>query len=322
MIEVSSCEMSRFKFGFVGAKTKAYNLALIAMEDSPSRFVDLCAGSNIVAYEVRRKFQIPVWTNDPDYHSVCLSKAFLQPNSMEKSGLVVIPQSGAGSRDPTISSFFHHEVINWIDGFAILHSENPLYLSALGTVLRVKATFRGAVFTANTAGLLLTIPILENSIQRFLKRKKDLIILGPPSHPTWGTARSFLDKTESGGTCYIDAPWPNKNGSPATYVTFTKRLNLILLQRPTPFEFYPLGKTGKSKKSEDVYSEILTWVRMAIGKFDRVLLATQSSNYPAFDDLNKILQQKFNIEEIYWQRVFGGHSSRMITEYLFSIKGE
>jgi len=315
MIEITSGKKKKFSFGFHGAKTLAYNLVLVAMKKTPDRFVDLYAGSNIVAYEVRRRFQIPVTTNDVDYHSVCISRTFLNSKKFKEPNLNVIPQYGAGSMDPKISAFFKSEVINWIDGFVKMHSEGPRYLAALGTVLRAQATYRGAMFAGDTASLLLTIPILEKAIFRFAWRKRNLIVPGPPGKSVWGTAIKFLQKTRPGGVCYIDPAWPNSDGSPALYVKFSKYLNQILSQKPTPFDFFPLNK-------KNVQSEILSCLRGAVKKFDQVLLATQSSNYPVFEDLNYCLQKEFNIEEIYYQRVPGRLSQHKITEYLFSIKGE
>ena len=40
------------------------------------------------------------------------------------------------------------------------------------------------------------------------------------------------------------------------------------------------------------------------------------------NDLRKILEQEFEIEEIYYQPVKGRTYNKEITEYLFSIKGE
>lgn len=315
MIEILSRERSKFRFGFRGAKTSAYNLVLAAMKKSPHRFIDLCAGSNLVGYEVRRRFQIPVVTNDPDYNSVCISRAFLQPNSIQQDDRVITPYYGSGSSDPKISSYFHTDVVNWFDGFAKVYADNPLYLAALGTVLRTKATFRGVMFERKTAGMSLTIPILEKAISRFIKHKALYIVPGPPAQSCWGTARMFLEKIEPGGVCYIDCPWPNKNGSDATYVLFAKQINKILLQRETPFEFYSLVRNN-------VLDEVLFWVRKSVSKFEQVLLATQSTNYPEVTELEKILRREFVVEEIYYQPVQGRTYNREITEYLFSINGD
>lgn len=316
LVEVPQAERSDFVFGVRGAKRYAYNLALAALDgNSPSKFVDLCAGSNVVAREIRNRESIPVVTNDVNFLSVCIARSLIDCGSLISNVDAGYSAKGSVSTNPLVLRYFQPTVAAWIDGYVSQFRNEYLMLAALGGIFLRKATFRGATLNAQY-GQRLTVGLLVDEVQRFLKRKILLSRSGPPVTSYWGDGRKLLETIEPGGAVYIDPAWPDLKGT-TSYRTWARQINVILAQ------YEGLVPEVSSWTRTNVMGHVLEWLNIAVEKFCFVLLATQTSNFPTPEELiRQLAGANFKVRSVYIQQLTSTLQHRNVLEYLLCIEGK
>jgi hypothetical protein len=249
---------------------------------------DATSGSNAPMYLAKR-MGLRVRTNDWCHMSYFVSRAVVVANH-EPPNMVSIDPERVVPVPGFVKSLelFPYDVATYIDGVATLAlaHDDPLTLAALAGTLVSGYTYRGMCYDKNWCREA-TLVVFHN---RLLKRRGLLqaaILRDQPEGEAFNLdAEDFVSLPGEHDTLYMDFAWPWTTGAPVdTYDFFSRDISSVLLQKP-------LEKHQFTTK-EDIVPKILAIWKKALGHYNRLILSTQSTNYPPGDQLEEVLLSEF-----------------------------
>lgn len=279
---------------------------------------DATSGSNAPMY-IAKQSGLCVRTNDRCYMSHVVSRAVVTVESEPEQmvDLRTVPAILVEGGYVGSLSLFPDDVAGFMDHavLAAAHVHDFLMLAAIAGTLVSSYTFRGMGFDKNLCrDAKLTMFITQ--LQRRIERLKKAILRDVPAGEAFNlNAEEFVQLPGQHDTLYMDFAWPWHDGTPVvTYDFFSRDISSILLQRD-------LGKfpftTGK-----DILGKILSIWRDALEHYNRLILSTQTTNYPPPEMMQSALEEEFGDQCKYatYYDVVSQQSSKPFRELVYVIE--
>lgn len=304
-----------FSIGYFGAQARFSDNIIELIHPEATRYIDLTAGGCGTPYKVALTKNIPITTNDFGYYSnQCATSVFKEDVSKINikeyllEMLDIEPVEGYltsllnSGWKKTKQGSWSKEMRMYIDGYCIANKDKPLALAALGKSFLGVYSFRGMswVSTTNSKEKIETLSathLINNIIKKFMEFYHYNLALpqGLDHNTSWNDANSFIhtyDKFE-GSHVYMDPAWPwNFASNDNPYFLSSELIPQILLQRNIevrPGLFWEYGQQDR------ILKEVTDWVEIPLSKgAKRVIVNTQSTNYPEPSIVEAHLKTKFN----------------------------
>jgi len=315
-------------------------------DTTASRYIDLTAGGMGVPYNLARNWKIPVTVNDLSFYSYICGIAVFEHMArfadyddrlFRDIYSAVIPKEGfltskAGGKSITERyGNWSISVRKFVDALAEEAKSHEILLAALGRTLLNEGTFRGLTWCGTSPDKKKLADItVEEFWNKVMRNTAYFAILSEGIDASVkkncqayrSHASEFVKKYNEfeDAIVYMDPAWPwlpEFADASNPYNVVAHDIPEILLQNPMVME--PLWTR---ENPEEILNNLEFWISQPLLKgARRVIVSSQSTNYPPINEVDFFLKSKFNAQEVVMSTQFSGQAkSKMFTENWWVIK--
>jgi len=318
----------KFSISYFGAQVRFHEQVKELLPINVPKYIDLVAGGNGTPYQLLKEGRVlDIATNDLSYYSYITAKTVFGGKKYETEELLKMLDIEVlnGYSTNNYNKFLPLHLSEYIDGFCVSNSNNPIALAALGKTMMNELTFRGL-------GLCHTMmdgtKIVDYGIEQFIisiyKRMREFNSFIVPNGKAHNyNANEFVQIYDGfkDAVVYADPAWPFPHTplDPGInpYIFSSEQLPSILKQTTTSMKL-PWNNTEETH----IYNDIKLWIETTLNKGAQLfIINSQSTNYPPIEHLNEFIRKTFNVvnykEHIAFSRLA---KTKTFKEYWWVIK--